>query len=167
MVMSWQYIAGFFDGEGSMGINVGGRRLGVYIAQSGPLGLLLLGRIRSFLDEQGVKSSVYETGKAGKHRRTMPSYRIGMCGFDSALRFITCVFPYLYIKKSYAQDVIRYNILYPSLNTSPLASAWRREKQQMCMLRGAEWHAVFDGKATGRPKGPRIERSARAVHQEL
>lgn len=132
MAMSWQYIAGFFDGEGSIGFGAhnSGRKAVAYISQSGPSGLSVLREIQKFLLENGIKSSVFETGKAGVHKRTMPSYRIGINGYASVISFCKAVYPYLWIKKVSAQDLLRYDLLYPNINKSPMAAAWRSEKQK-------------------------------------
>lgn len=154
MVMSWQYIAGFFDGEGSIGTGVHstGRQATAYIAQSGPVGLLTLRRISEFLTENGIKNSVFESGKAGKHLRTMPSYRLALCGYTSVVKFLTALFPYLYIKKTFAQDILRYHKLYPSIQTSPLAAAYRSERQRANAPRGEEWRARNVVNRIGRPR---------------
>lgn len=155
MVMSWQYIAGFFDGEGSIGLGAHntGRKAVVYMAQSGRLGLSLLHVISKFLATEGVKSSVFETGRTGVHGRTMPSYRLNICGYASVVTFVLNVLPYLYIKKVVAQDIIRYNKLFPNIQKSPLTRAWRSERMRACALRGEAWHNKFDGRVTGRPRG--------------
>jgi len=154
-VMNWAYIAGFFDGEGSVGTcpATSGRHASVYIAQSGARGLLVLEEIREFISGWKIKSSVFCTGKATQHMRTMPSYRLGICGFTSTVAFLRIVFPYLRIKKAAAQDLIRYDKMFPSVQKSPLARAYRRERQIKCMVRGDAWHARYDGRVTGRPKG--------------
>jgi hypothetical protein len=169
MVMSWQYIAGFFDGEGSIATGAGynSRRVGIYIAQSGDRGLWVLTEIQKFLADCGIKSSVFATGKIGKNGMTKQAYRLGVCGFISARDFLVAVFPYLYIKKTFAQDVLRYDKLFPSLMTTVSAASWRRENQAKRANRGAAWHAKFDGKVTGRPKGskdkgPRRPRASKA-----
>lgn len=166
MDMSWPYIAGFFDGEGSIGVSSSnsGRKAGIYIAQSGRMGQIVLEEIQTFLRLRGVDSSVFCTGITGIAKRTKPSYRLGVCGFTGTVTFLKGVLPYLRIKRAQAQDVIRYSILYPNLFKSPLTAAWRREKQLKSVVRGAAWHARYDGRKIGRPKGsldtrPRVKRS--------
>lgn len=167
MDMSWPYIAGFFDGEGSIGVaaHATGRKAGIYIAQSGRMGQITLIEIQVFLKSQGIDSAVFQTGKAGVSKRTKPSYRLAVNGFTGTTKFLKAVLPYIRIKRSQAQDVLRYNVLFPNLFKSPLAAAWRREKQLKSVVRGAAWHALYDGRKIGRPrgsldKGPRRKRVA-------
>lgn len=139
-MMSWQYVAGFFDGEGSVGTasHCSGRKASAYIAQSGAQGLLVLQEINSFLAEQGIRSSVFQTGIATGHKRTMPSYRLGVGGFGSVEKFLRGVFPYLRVKKAAAQDILRYCIIFPNISYSPLAKSWRSEKQRAARKKALE-----------------------------
>lgn len=132
MAMTWGYIAGFFDGESTVAVatHSTGRKSGAYIAQSGPRGLIVLTEIQEFLETQGIKSSVFQTGVASQHKRTMPSYRLAVNGFVGVTNFLSQMLPYLRVKRTVAQDILRYNKMYPNIQRSPLAAAWRREIQQ-------------------------------------
>jgi hypothetical protein len=65
MAMSWQYIAGFFDGEGSIGVTNGEKRGGsgnakLALHQSDTRGLVLLSEIQEFLFDHGIASRLGE-----------------------------------------------------------------------------------------------------------
>src|ERR1700752_3453021 len=111
MVMSWQYVAGFFDGEGSVGITNGEKHGGagnakLALHQSDTRGLVLLGNIQEFLFAHGISSKLGE-------QRVIPNtckrmYRLYIYNRTGVLDFIKAVMPYVHIKKLECQDVARY-----------------------------------------------------------
>lgn len=122
--MSWQYIAGFFDGEGNVSIPLGVSSLNVGIVQAGDTGLELLERIVSFLEEQGIRSRIDRSRKLEPNRKKV--YKLYLSA-KNAERFLRRVLPYIHIKKVVSQDVLRYRTLYPGMYTSPMCRAWRSE----------------------------------------
>jgi hypothetical protein len=113
MAMSWPYIAGFFDGEGSIRIPQGNGAMGIHIGihQSANRGLVLLTKIKEFLKENGIASGL-------QHQRDIPNtgkpmYRLYIYNSAAALRFIDFIFPYVHIKKLECQDISRLIRMYP------------------------------------------------------
>jgi len=151
--MNWSYVAGLFDGEGTVGIGVGKGTIAAAIAQSGSKGLSLLEEVATFVRGHGIRCVVYSTGLAGQGRRKLESYRLSIHGFSQAPLFLKEILPLLRIKRSIAQDVIRYTTLFPSIVTSPMARQYRTEKQAKSLKSGAEWLERFGGCKMGRPKG--------------
>ncbi len=172
MRLDWSYVAGIFDGEGCVNIGAGSGSVSSTIAQSGPKGLVLLEDIATFLRINGIRCVVYSTGLAGTGRRKLESYRLSVYSFKEAAKFLSCVIPMLRIKRTVAQDLIRYVTLFPSIVTSPLASRYRSEKQAQNLKSGDEWVERFKGCKMGRPKGslnrlPRRDKGSHKILQTL
>lgn len=114
MALSWQYIAGFFDGEGCVRIATNKSRTGcpqLSIHQADRRGLVLLEEIREFLSTHGIQGHMRTEARltgAGK-----PMYRLYLSSRHSVSAFIAFVFPYLHIKKLESQDVVRYLRMFP------------------------------------------------------
>lgn len=120
--MSWEYLAGFFDGEGHIGLgrqkHCGEGRFSrgaprVTLVQAHERGRLLLEEIKAFLQAHNILSVVEIHQQASK--RISLSFRLRITGFNGCERFLEGVFPYLRIKKVEAQDLLRYSIAFPSL----------------------------------------------------
>lgn len=124
--MNWAYVAGFTDGEGYIGwargkcrpvdsvasCNNGSPR--ILLGQSGERGLMLLEAIKSFLEENGIHSTV------GKHkapkRYNLQPYRLQISGRQDAHRFLASTLPFLFMKRTPAQDILRFMKVYPILS---------------------------------------------------
>lgn len=152
MNINWSYVAGLFDGEGSVSTGVGNGVTASTIAQSGPKGLTLLEDVANFLRANGVRCIVYSTGAAGTDRRVLESYRLSVHGFKESSKFLKSVLPMLRVKRTVAQDLIRYVTLFPSITTSPLAKLYRMEKQKKTAVSGAAWVERMKGCKMGRPR---------------
>lgn len=120
--MSWEYIAGFFDGEGHVGLgrqkHCGEGRFSrgsprVTMVQAHDRGRQLLEEISEFLVGHGIRSIVEIHQEA--QGKISESYHLRITGFNGVLSFLGAVFPFLRIKKTEAQDLIRYNKAFPSL----------------------------------------------------
>lgn len=124
MALSWQYIAGFFDGEGNVSMPLGKSNLHLCLTQAGNEGLQLLGRIQEFLAEHGIPSRIDDSTKLVTGRKKV--YRLCLSGkrTEAFLRF---VMPFVHIKKVISMDVLRWRTLYPGMYTSPMCKAWRTE----------------------------------------
>lgn len=116
MRMSFEYIAGFFDGEGSIYAPIGRNVHTPHLAlpQSGPEGKQVLDEIAAFLESKGI--DVYRmhprlTSKIGKK----PMHTIEIGNMKSATLFLQAVLPYLRVKKVKAQDVLRFVKMCPSI----------------------------------------------------
>jgi LAGLIDADG-like domain len=112
-MMTWAYITGFFDGEGSIATSrkaVGGR-FRIQIVQSEKNGgELLLTEIRDFLLARGICSNIHHY-----HGHKCPMFVLYINQIRSTKNFLLQTFPYLRVKRAMAQDVIRYTTMFPSL----------------------------------------------------
>ncbi len=146
-MISWAYIAGFFDGEGHVSLgrqkNCGEGQFSrgsprVTIVQSRERGRVLLESIAGILAGHSIRSAVDVHREAGD--RNSVTYRLRITGFNSVIRFLRLVFPYLHIKKIEAQDIIRYDKVFPTLigrghsHSDNTRKAWvtRRERYGYC-----------------------------------
>ena len=137
-MLSWQYIAGFFDGEGHICFHDGSvaRRGALYctIVQTKDEGLWLLDDISEFLRGYGITSKVHSNGAptSDKHAQC---YRIDILGWDNSVKFLSHMMPYLRIKKLKAQDVIRYHKVYPYFPTSAVCMLRQESRRNNARLR--------------------------------
>lgn len=164
--MSWQYVAGFFDGEGSVGLyqtgGLGNSRFGLSIGQSERNGgYEVLCEIRDFLIEHGVTTkSIAKSCTSG--RRGNPMFTLQLNKLESVRLFLAGTFPYLRVKKVVAQDILRYMKMYPSMLhirlelkksmgrwVHPLTERMVMEMRVLRALRGLTW--VQLGKMYGVP----------------
>src|SRR5271165_5715887 len=119
--MNWAYIAGFFDGEGSIYKN-GTKCPDGSISYTATLPQaesrkIILERIRDFLSSQQIDSKLYNRDKNGiprseKHERM---FILKINKRESVKAFIWGMLPYLVAKKAITQDIWRLYSLYPSL----------------------------------------------------
>lgn len=120
-ILNWPYIAGFFDGEGCVSIHGNGKSAspGFYprltMVQSGTRGHEVLSEIRDFCTTYGLKISKPIRSKQPKDCQI--PWVISISGRDSATGFLTHVLPYLQVKKTEAQDLLRAFKLYPKRKT--------------------------------------------------
>ena len=110
--MTWEYLAGFFDGEGWIGIPSQAETLHisprVIITQSKLRGKILFEEIKSFLSVANIKSTVRCA------REDM--WNLNISGRNNVILFIERLMPYLHIKKLEAQDIGRFLKLFPNRN---------------------------------------------------
>lgn len=120
-MLSWEYIAGFFDGEGCVTVSGtaarGQRRraetrVKIQITQTGQRGKDLFDEMAIWLKERGIAC------KFSRYVHRNPLYRVRWVlmvnSRDSQLRFIEGILPYCYIKKTELQDCLRLMKLYPA-----------------------------------------------------
>jgi hypothetical protein len=141
--MSWEYIAGFFDGEGHVSLSRqqkngenqfsrGNPR--VTLVQAHERGRHLLEEISSFLRDESI-TSVIEIHHEGDERCSR-AYRLRVTGFRGIVPFLNGVFPYLRIKKIEAQDMLRYDQIFPTLvgrghsHRSNVLRAWETRRKR-------------------------------------
>lgn len=119
MILNWAYIAGFFDGEGSITYNTvysGGQGIGrITIAQSGQIGKDLLLEIKGFLNQNGIACSVALNSHKVKHEHWKQGYILYVHTKTGARKFCLWVIPYLRIKKVGCQDFLRFSTIFPRL----------------------------------------------------
>lgn len=113
MNFSWPYIAGFFDGEGSVFLRSGCNYIApiVQIYQGGPSGKALLEAMQSWLAERGIERAVISCPRPSGHGKVVFVLRFE--GRRDVSRFISSALPHLHIKKAAAQDVLRFVRMYP------------------------------------------------------
>lgn len=114
--VSWPYIAGFFDGEGYLGIQCerGSGSLRISIAQSGDIGYSVLEDIQVFLDCLGVKSKIYSR----RPIKGKVAYVLAINSRSDVVTFLRGVLPHLRVKRVLAQDLIRHTLIFPMFNAS-------------------------------------------------
>lgn len=131
-MMSWPYIAGFFDGEGTVRLNFAGRREGKFIFYQSERRVLTA--IQDFLASAGIDSRLprsYSSGPTGKAR-----YALVISRMDSMMKFAHVIIPYLRVKKAAIQDLLRFRKLYPTLTPSQFGNlAWENRDKVMTAIR--------------------------------
>lgn len=125
--MTWFYIVGFFDGEGSVSTyyNVGrrGGETRVHINQSGDVGHKLLEEIAGFLRARGIRSNITST----KPKRGRTIWAVQISSRESVERFLRAVRPYVRVKKQVVEDTLRFFAAFPPL---PKGYVFRELNQQ-------------------------------------
>lgn len=123
--MNWQWLAGFFDGEGSVGIKTSTYKDTFYVSpclqlkQAGDKGQRILQEIKLFLEEQRIKVNGPYFIKARQDSRVghcQESYSLQLGDQESVSRFLKNLLPYLRVKKTEAQDLQRFFTLYSKKN---------------------------------------------------
>jgi hypothetical protein len=104
--ITWQYVAGFFDGEGT--ISIGQRGIQWSIAQSHLRGREVLRRIQSFLLHEGIKSSVYIA-------RPDDCNTLYVTDRKRVRDVISKLMPFLIVKKVECQDALRWMTIFPAM----------------------------------------------------
>jgi hypothetical protein len=94
------------------------------IVQTRDEGKALLEEIGEFIKGYGITSRVHTNGNKYNPKHA-PCYRIDILGWDNSVLFMSYMIPYLRIKKTKAQDMIRYHKVFPYM---PMKA--------VCMLRG-------------------------------
>ncbi len=104
-----EYLAGFFDGEGHFSINVQISKTGkeyphhtVMLSQSGEDGLQLLKEIQSIYG-----GKIYQHLKVGDWKATKNAYKLYWRKAEAA-EFIPKILPHLRLKKAAAELVLQY-----------------------------------------------------------
>lgn len=107
-MISNEYIAGFFDGEGTFYI---GKQIKngkeyphatIMLSQSGEDGLKLLEQI-----QHEVGGSIYQHLKAGQHKATKPAYKL-YWNKEEGIALCSMLIPYLILKRQSAEEVLKY-----------------------------------------------------------
>lgn len=112
--MNWDYIAGFFDGEGSLHMAMGHKKLKrptAAIGQKDPLPLIA---IKEFLEQQGIECYLYQN-KVGNKLSANRLYRLQLKTLNDVRKFLYHIAPRLVLKKQLAEDCWRWARVYPAL----------------------------------------------------
>ena len=116
--LNWDYIAGFFDGEGNVNVPCGTSERSlqqprVTIAQSGERGRVVLVEIAAFLQNKaGISATVRPRSLVKPHHETAWILHIGRR--VDVVRFLTEMRGRVFVKKTATEDVLRYMIVFPS-----------------------------------------------------
>lgn len=128
------YIAGFFDGEGSalMGCTAKSISPRMSIVQAGERGRRVLIEIKEFFLSNGVqKVTIYTPKTKGKSPLTKQIlWYLHVYNRQDVTQALSLLFPYLRVKKTQVQDILRFCRLCPSLrdNTLLMAEAARKRR---------------------------------------
>jgi hypothetical protein len=107
-LISLEYLAGFFDGEGTFYIGKQKKNgieyphATVMLSQSGEEGLKLLEQI-----QRQHKGKIYQHLRAGEHKATKAAYKL-YWNRKEAISLIIDVAPYLILKQKAAYEVLQY-----------------------------------------------------------
>jgi hypothetical protein len=119
--LSWEYIAGFFDGEGAAGIvregSKSGARFYATMSQTGDVGKALLCEIANKLKREGIVTCLLldrHPGNVIGFVRRKQIHRLNISHRKNTIPFLRALLPYLRIKKSNVQDMLRYNRIFPA-----------------------------------------------------
>jgi len=107
--LTWDYLAGFFDGEGY--VNCGYRlrsqgryrRFAITITQADRD---VLEQIQNFLAQNEIPSQVYLQGQRIDKRHPRPCYQLQVTGAENVWGFLWCIEPYLIVKQEQARKGI-------------------------------------------------------------
>lgn len=109
MNITWPYLAGFFDGEGHLNTRNASPRF--QITQKP---VQVLEKIKEFLKTQhNIQSGIY-VHKPGKNRGE-DNHVLAIQKTKDVVYVLKHIFPYLIVKKTVAQDVLRYYKIYDKL----------------------------------------------------
>ena len=110
--MTWQYLAGFIDGEGWIGYSVGTRSPRIDVSQSETA---VLHEIVGFLSTFEI-SARFLRSRSGIGFRKKPHYRVLIQGSQNVIPTLRNLQPYLRTKKRIvAQDIVRFDKLFPPI----------------------------------------------------
>lgn len=120
MRVSWEYIAGFFDGEGSVSTCNFSLRPGVAativtVSQTGAEGFAILTLIRNFLWDREIKGYVHSQARRAPYRQM---HHLKICARKSVTTFLWQMLPRVSVKRVIVQDTLRFYTLYPSLRSA-------------------------------------------------
>src|SRR5260221_9626709 len=115
--LTWEWIAGFFDGEGCVSTctNTGRNGTGsisASVSQSAAIGLEVLTDIKEFLGARGIKAYL-TCQKHPKNPRINDNWQLRVMARTSVAPFLRGVIPYLRVKRVIADDTLRYLIAFP------------------------------------------------------
>ena len=144
--LDWNYVAGFFDGEGCVSTHQNRARRGnfgtvVSMSQGGELGKELLGKIRGFLDERGMTAHV----GIQRHPKSRPNrimWALRVCGRADVTLFLKTILPHVRMKKLIVQDTLRFLVAYPPVPKGYVFRELNQRKAKVPLnVLVAEYHA--------------------------
>lgn len=138
--MDWRYAAGFFDGEGSIGLRMDARsKTGsvipyICITQAEKYrGFRAITELAKFLEQEGIPTYVYIVDQRGKATinctRNYRTMRFFIASYPNVLYVLRKLLPYLIVRKNSAEDLIRFMQLFPP-RTGKNANRYRPKRPQ-------------------------------------
>jgi len=120
-MITWPYLAGFFDGEGSLGTYNNNSRAGgnstLTLCQSGERGREVLVAIKAFLGEHGIPSYLSDRKASdGPIMTRQALWYLRVVGRKNLLKLLPAIRPYVIVKKQIVEDTYRFWILNPPAN---------------------------------------------------
>ena len=103
--MSWEYIAGFFDGEGTVGKS--GRVPFLQIVQM-KRNNFVLRRINKFLTSQGIDNKIYQVKSRQTNFKQSRITVLRINRTDDISLFLAFVMPLLYVKRKRSEEIREY-----------------------------------------------------------
>lgn len=151
MRITWEYIAGFFDGEGCVcTTNLKARPntfcTFVSIGQSGKEGYAVLTAIQAFLVPYGIKSYM-SAQRRQKHYREM--WQLRMMARPSVMVFLSNVLPFVNVKRPAVQDTLRFHKMYPSVRALVCAEKSSLLGELNLVARGLDAAGIKADRSTG------------------
>ena len=113
MNIDWQYIAGFFDGEGNISFSrhgCGSINVNIYQKRRNVLDIIV-----NFLQQHNIGATIYTD------KRNQCTLRV-IGGNKASLQFLKSIMPWLIVKKLEAQDIIRFFTLFPRMPKGPMVN---------------------------------------------
>jgi hypothetical protein len=122
--MNWDYIAGFFDGEGSLStMNFTWRNTlantVVCITQTGQEGWVVLNVMMVFLREHGIVSYISTQKRRANYRQM---HHLKICARPSVRLFLDQMVSRVSVKKVVVQDTLRFIKVFPSIKGATTAN---------------------------------------------
>lgn len=120
--VTWAYVAGFTDGEGSIRMQTKQKDNSTWSAFEVILtqkkqNAWVLYEIKDFLDSEGIHSSIYGDGRYGTKRNPNEQYYLFIRRVKDVYNFIIAVQPYLIVKAADAKR-IRFAIEQKKVNST-------------------------------------------------
>lgn len=113
--ISWQYIAGFFDGEGCIyQATKHGRQLGHFRLTITQTEIEVLEKIKGFLEHQGIKSRLNHIDRGGNCKRC---HTVVIDNIANVLPFLRSIQPYTIVKRDKTKEAILVLTNYLHLNS--------------------------------------------------
>lgn len=155
MRMSWEYIAGFFDGEGNICTVHFARRGGTFstvvsMSQTQQRGFDLLTEIKVFLKGEGVHSTIGIRRKPN-NAKWKDCWALRVYGRESVMVFLKQVIPFVRIKKVEACDAWRFHSMYPAVNG--ILAAERAKDRGAASMAALDSDAIRSDFSSGMSRG--------------
>ena len=113
-MMNWEYVAGFFDGEGSFTCGSASSRGMCFPVRFTQVNGEVMKHISEFLTAQGIKHGMHQYTKVGSLGK-QPQWIIHFASRAAVLLFTKNIAHRLHVKKTMAQDIYRFLVMYPAM----------------------------------------------------